>query len=252
MALFSWMKTRKPQFDAPLAPDEAVFVLGDIHGRIDLFAQLVDQLEARAHPDAKLVCVGDYIDRGDESAEVLRQVMRMQAEASGQMTCLLGNHEKMLLSFLDAPERAGPRWMRYGGLQTMASFRVDLGPGPERDWPAIRDALRAAIGPEMEAWLRGLPLSWRSGNLFVAHAGADPERAIVDQPEHGLLWGGENFYDTPRRDGIWVAHGHVISDSAAPTRGRIPVDTGAYATGRLTAALVEPGATAERVALFQT
>lgn len=250
MALFSWKKTRKPQFDTPLAPRDAVYILGDIHGRLDLLMQLLERLAAQAHPTARLLCVGDYIDRGDDSAAVLQQMMALQAvQGQDRVMCLMGNHEKMLLSFLDDPARAGPRWMHYGGLQTMASFRVGLGAGTERDWPAIRDALRAAMGAELEAWLRALPVSWQTGNLFVAHAGADPARAIGDQPEQGLLWGGEGFYDTPRRDGIWVAHGHVITEAAQARDGRITVDTGAYATGRLTAALVEPDG---RVKMIET
>jgi serine/threonine protein phosphatase 1 len=253
MAFFRWSRASRSQFDAPLAPDHAVIVLGDIHGRSDLLDQMLTRLARLTCPAAHLVCVGDYVDRGDESAAVLRRVMTLQKEApDGAMVCLMGNHEKMMLEFLDAPEAWGPRWTRHGGLQTLASFQVGLGPvkggGAERDWRAIRDALRAAMPPDLEAWLRALPLTWQSGNLFVAHAGADPQRAIADQKPRGLLWGGEGFYDIPRSDGIWVAHGHVITGDAQPVNGRIPVDTGAYATGRLTAAVIEPG----RVEFIQT
>lgn len=269
MALFRWGRSSRSQFDAPLAPETPVIVLGDIHGRSDLLDDMLQRLETEAPSEAHLVCVGDYIDRGDDSAAVLRMVQALQqAVPEGVMVCLMGNHERMLLDFLDAPEAVGPRWIRHGGLQTLASFQVALGPGlgpvtgepvsgaasgatparnsaPEaeaaRDWPAIRDALRAALGPALEAWLRALPLSWQSGNLFVAHAGADPARPISEQEPGGLLWGGAGFYDTPRDDGVWVAHGHVITPEAQAVNGRIPVDTGAYATGRLTAALIADG-----------
>ncbi len=104
-----------------------------------------------------------------------------------------------------------------------------------------RDALLRAAGDDLVAWMRGLPLVWSSGNLHVTHAGGDPASPIEPRRGHGLLWGHPDFLRKSRQDGYWMVHGHYVVSEAASTGGRISVDTGAYATGRLTAALIEPG-----------
>ncbi|NVK20595.1 MAG: serine/threonine protein phosphatase [Methylocystaceae bacterium] len=233
-----------PAFDAPLRPSVPFFAVGDVHGCDPLLEKLLSRLEGVAHPEARLVMVGDYVDRGDFSADVLRRLHRLQTEAEpGLMICLRGNHDQMLIDFLDDPKQTGSRWFRHGGLQTLASYGLAGVPqtAAEAQWIEVRDRLREAMGPEIEAWLRALPLSWQSGNVLVTHAGADPARPPGDQSEHDLLWGHPDFETVPRRDGIWVLHGHTITESTRPRDGRIPVDTGAYATGRLTAVLVETG-----------
>ncbi len=244
MRFLKWRRAPKPTFSAPLEPETPFFAVGDLHGCDALFERLLERLEELAHPTALLVCVGDYVDRGDQSAPLLERLRGMQQEASsGAMICLKGNHEEMLLAFLDDPAGAGPRWMRHGGLQTLASYRCQVpaeSASPE-EWEEARDRFREALGEETEAWLRGLPLLWQTGNVVVTHAGADPALPIGEQSEASLLWGHPDFETTPRTDGIWVVHGHTITDHPRPELGRIPTDTGAYATGRLTAALVEQG-----------
>lgn len=253
MALFPWIKAAKAPPAGPLMPETEVVVVGDIHGCADLLEQILAQITEAAPPTAHLVCVGDYVDRGEDSAEVLRAIQALQRAApEGQVVCLMGNHEKMLLDFCEAPEEFGPRWTRHGGAQTLASFDVAMGPPEGRDWQVLRDALRAAMGADLEDWLRALPTIWQSGNLVVTHAGADPHVPIDEQAVQGLLWGGAGFYDTPRRDGIWVAHGHVIVEVPKAAKGRIAVDTGAYATGRLTAAVIAPEMEAADIVFLQT
>lgn len=229
-----------PQFSAPLVPERPFAAVGDIHGRADLLRDLVGQLGAQAGTDWPLVFLGDYIDRGEHSAAVLAHLQELQAGGwPGEMICLMGNHEAMMLEFLEHPEEAGRRWLRNGGAHTLVSFEVPLpGPAPEALCEA-RDALRAALGPATEAWLRALPLCFRSGNVFAAHAGADPQTPLEAQQEEHLLWGHPAFLQTPRADGIWVVHGHTICDRATAEQGRISVDTGAYATHRLSAALIQ-------------
>lgn len=230
--LGNWIKGRlKPKRPFPqIAPDAPFVAIGDIHGRADLLARALAGLEG-----IQIICVGDYIDRGDHSAKVLRLL-----QGRPDIVCLSGNHEEMMLAFLDHPQKAGPRWLRHGGLQTLASFGVagarEGSSGAELE--KIAQALKAAIGPVQEHWLRSLPRVWQSGNVAVVHAGADP-RVPIDQ-QHGstLHWGHRDFARTDRQDGIWVLHGHTIVDSPTADRGRIAIDTGAYATGRLTCARV--------------
>lgn len=212
----------------PLNVPEPLCIVGDIHGRADLLSELADRLGGRG----RVVLVGDYIDRGEQSAAVLDYLM-----ARSDLECLKGNHEAMCLAFLDNPARHGARWMRAGGLQTLASFGVAAAPNPD-SFTAIRDALARAMGDDRIEWLRALPMVCQVGNLVVTHAGADPARPIAEQEDRCLLWGNPDFGKRPRGDGLWVAHGHVIVDAPYARDGRIAVDTGAYATGRLTAAIV--------------
>lgn len=240
-----FFKKRQPKpsgFIGALAPDVPFYAIGDIHGSDLLLERLIQKLANLAHPEARLVCVGDFVDRGEQSAQVLHRLFEMQNNAGDLMVCLMGNHEHMMLKFLDEPVSHGARWLRYGGLQTLASFQVAGLPGSsatELEWIALRDRFREALGPELENWVRNLPSHWKTGNVSVVHAGADPSMPIEGQDRATLLWGHPDFFKVPRKDGEWVVHGHTIVDVAQAKDGRIAVDTGAYATGKLTAALVE-------------
>lgn len=234
--LRSWIATKfgRTKSFADLAPDEPFYAIGDIHGRFDLLEGLLQRLD----PNLPVLCVGDYVDRGEESAAVLRFL-----QSRSDIVCLKGNHEQMLLQFLDNPETEGGRWLRYGGLQTLASFGVS-GVSEAAKGQALKAAsgdLRSAMGEELIGWVRALPLWYRTGNIFVTHAGTDPSRSLTDQRAEDLLWGHPDFLKTARSDHFWTLHGHTIVDEPIASGGRISIDTGAFATGRLTAVQVQPG-----------
>ncbi|MEL6641003.1 MAG: metallophosphoesterase [Pseudomonadota bacterium] len=243
MPLFRRIFSRpEPQanFSAPLTPDAPVFVIGDLHGCARQLRDLQSQM-AEEDPKAHQVYVGDYVDRGDQTKDVLDALFAERDNAN--ITCLRGNHEDMMLGFLQDPAEKGARWLRYGGLNTLGSYGID---GiPTNSDPTVFEVtamkLRAAIGPEILRWLDTLPTQWQTGNLAVVHAAADPKLPMALQAEQTLKWGHKDFMTTPREDGIWVAHGHTIVEEAKAEAGRIAVDTGAYATGRLTAAYVSFG-----------
>jgi serine/threonine protein phosphatase 1 len=227
-------------FDAALAPAETLAVIGDIHGCDRLLGRLLDKLAPHA-PD-RLVFVGDFVDRGEESRAVIDRLFALSQDPAAGAVFLRGNHEEMMLGFLDAPAENATRWLRFGGLQTLASYGiggVSEGAEPQAALRA-RDALAAAIGPERLAWLRALPRYFVSGNVAVVHAGANPAEPIEEQ-RGALVWGHRDFARVPRRDGMWVVHGHTVTDAVAPKAGRIGVDTGAYATGILSAVILAPG-----------
>jgi len=235
-----WKKTTP--FDAPIRPEKTVAVIGDVHGRIDLLDRLLDQLAALPITPETIVLVGDYIDRGEHSAEVVTRVKALSD--LGTCLALRGNHEDMLMSFLDLPEENGARWLRHGGLQTLASYRVTLksaSPGPE-ELRSIAAELKTKLGNDALHWLRGLQMHWQTGNVCVVHAAADPSLPMEEQSKHTLLWGHKAFRRKTRADGLWIVHGHTIVPAPVAEHGVISVDTGAYATGRLTAALIEPDA----------
>lgn len=225
----------KPSPFPPPHPDTPVEIVGDLHGCAALF----DALPA-PEPGCPRIFVGDLVDRGPDSRGVIERVRAH--DQAGHGTCLMGNHEAMMLEFLDDPVAAGQHWLRNGGLETLLSFGVAL-EDPRADAAVLqtaRDAFRAALGAPTEAWLRARPMLWQSGNLVVTHAGAEPETDIADQSARALLWGHPNFTRVPRRDGIWIARGHIIVSEAHAEEGRIAVDTGAFAAGRLSMARVMP------------
>jgi serine/threonine protein phosphatase 1 len=225
--ILGWGKARRATPLDPPRSEGPLCAIGDIHGRSDLLARA---LEAAS---GQVICVGDYVDRGADSAGVLRMLAGRK-----DVICLMGNHEEMMLDFLDDPARAGPRWLHFGGVETLASFgiRAPGKPGSDQAFSELRDALREALGPGLEDWLRALPSVWQSGNLVITHAGADPAKAIEDQDPATFRWGHPKLGQVARRDGFWVLRGHVIYDDPLIDAGVISIDTGAYATGRLTLA----------------
>lgn len=225
-------------FIADPAPDRPLYVVGDIHGCADLLDEILEKIKAdvrgRQHD---LVFVGDYIDRGEASNKVLARLHAIAGR--NHVTCLMGNHERMLLDFLDNPVRNGRRWFRNGGLQTLASFGIGSVTESSKDHTltTARDELMKNLGGSQQ-WLATLPLSYQSGNIFVAHAAAHPAMPIGNQPDKILLWGHPDFFSQVRRDSTWIVHGHTVVENPCVDAGRIGVDTGAYATGRLTAAVI--------------
>lgn len=231
--LFRSLRSQPPKAEfGPVSPEEPFYAVGDVHGRLDLLTRLL----AKFDPAKRVVMVGDYVDRGDDSKGVLSLLM-----ARPNTVCLRGNHEQMLIEFLEKPEKTGGRFLHNGGLQTLASFGIG-GVLPGSDDAALVEAaqeLRTAMGPEMIKWLSTLPYQFRSGNLAVVHAAAAPTVPMDLQAPRHLMWGHKDFPLTQRQDGTWIVHGHTIVPSVDIEPGRIALDTGAYATNRLSAVLFE-------------
>lgn len=226
-------------------PAQPLAIVGDLHGRADLLHAMLARLATR-NPLARLVFLGDLIDRGPDSQAVLTLVRALCLAAPDVTICLMGNHERMLLEFLADPARHGPRWWAAGGEATLASFGI--APGHSRN-PAARmqtmaDSLRNALPAGMEDWIASLPLIWRGGNLVLSHAGLDPGLALEDQGETALLWGRhQRKYQGLRPDGLWSVQGHQIVKDPRLEEGRVRLDLGAWRTGRLAAlCLDEAGA----------
>lgn len=228
MRLSSLLPGRPFPAPAPAAPFRAI---GDIHGCADLLARALDR------PGPPAICLGDMVDRGPDSAGVLRMLA-----ARPDIPCLMGNHEEMLLAFLNDPD-LDARWLRHGGAETLESFGLQA-PSPDAPLEAVAAAAHAlakAMGPDLIAWLAALPSLWRSGNVAVVHAAADPARPIPDQRIEVLRWGHRDFRHRRRRDGVWVVHGHVVVERPICRAGVASIDTGAWVTGRLTTAHVTAG-----------
>lgn len=216
-------------------PAQPVWFIGDIHGRLDLLRRMLNRLAA--DDGARIVVLGDMIDRGPDTAGVLELLATRQRRAPDRIICLMGNHERMLLEALDSPTRNAPHWLNHGGAETVQSFGLrPFAQDPEK----LAQELRAALPKGTEAWLRALPLMWHEGPIVAAHAGIDPDLPLTAQPEDTLLWGHRAYGRKPHKDGLWVVHGHRIVPQPQVRHGRIAVDTGAWQTGRLSAARLGP------------
>jgi len=231
-------KTARPDFDAVLKPATPFYVIGDIHGCDFLLGQILDKI--LQDTNAQLVFVGDYVDRGEDSAGVIKRLYEMVTDTHPQTICLAGNHEDMLLQFIDNPVKYGPRWLKYGGLQTLASYGISgiTTTSTGHALEEARDKLVDNMGEDILGWLRKLPTYWQNGNVAVVHAGADPDMPLASQLERTLKWGHEQFHKQDRQDGVWVIHGHNIVNRATIESGRVAIDTGSYATGKITAAYI--------------
>ena len=224
-----------------IKPESPFFAIGDIHGRADLLRDLLAQINPAN--DHKLVFLGDYVDRGPDSADTLNQLFELAKDKPEDVICLMGNHEQMLIDFIDDPLWRGSNWLRNGGSATLASFGIKGVPvRPEPDCAIEASvALERALPRGMLEWLRSLPLHWNSGNIWCVHAAMDPATPPRAQRTKTMLWGHPNFLSVPRNDGVCVVHGHTAIDDPTNMNSRIAIDTGAYRTDRLTAAHVTTG-----------
>jgi serine/threonine protein phosphatase 1 len=236
-----WLKAlvraqrRSPPLD--ILPDEDFFVIGDIHGCMAILVELLAVCET-FDPDARLVFVGDYIDRGEDSAAVLSSLADPSFLSHRKPVFLIGNHEEMLLDFLDGSDRVLPVWLANGGTMTLASLGLDaIGPkGTEISPDRLRGALKARLGVSVLAWLRSLHVSWASGNVVVSHAGVNQDGGRAGRGIKGAVLG-QGVNQTARLSGdFWSVEGHTIVKEPSVRGSRILVDVGAYASTRLAAA----------------
>jgi serine/threonine protein phosphatase 1 len=236
--MFGWFGRRRRFARVP--PRCCVYAVGDIHGRADLLEALLTRIVAHAgrYPDFRkvLVTLGDYVDRGPDSRGV---VDRLLSPPPGFETVhLMGNHEDLMLRFLSQPADGGV-WFQNGGGATMESYGVALGEWDIERAKPLRDALAAALPPAHLAFLRGLAPQHVEGDYFFAHAGVRPGVPLNRQDQDDLMWIREEFLRSTRDHGKVVVHGHSVAfkpeEYPSPERpSRIGIDTGAYATGRLT------------------
>lgn len=243
--LFGGKRTgdKRAMDDTLLAPDHPICAIGDIHGCDAQLSCMLDEIDAAGLSGETVVFLGDAIDRGPQSAQVLDRLFERASTRPEHTVVLMGNHERMMLDFIDDPLDKGSRWLLHGGVATLQSFGISCsssGPPPE-EMMDIAQALETALSPDVIAWLRGLPLYWASGNICCAHAALNPDKSPDAQSERSLLWGHPQFLKKRRQDELCVVHGHTIVASPTICAGRIAVDTGAYRGGKLSAVRLETG-----------
>jgi serine/threonine protein phosphatase 1 len=216
-------------------PPQIVYAIGDVHGCLDLLRHIEAEIAADAPPggEAWIVVLGDVIDRGPASAQVLDHLLG-RPPAGLRRLCLRGNHESLMLAFLRQP-RGHSEWFEMGGLETLASYGMPVGNIHELSSRRLENLVMSHIPNEHVSFLEGLPLAIEMPDWVFVHAGLKPGRAISSQREGDLLWYRDDFAETYEGLGKVVVHGHTPVDTPMMTRYRIDVDTGAYYSGRLSA-----------------
>ena len=238
---WSWLtgqlngRTRLPA----TAAGERVYAVGDVHGRLDLFRKLLKQLEADAGSQkcpTRIILLGDLIDRGPHSMQMLELARRMQRQNSDRLVVLGGNHEDMLLASAEGNAEAQRLWLRNGGDATLMSYGLDPSEFARLTPRERGRTLEQRVGVDTLVWLEALPSACRSGDYFFCHAGIRPGVALESQRREDLLWIRREFLSSNRFHGAVIVHGHCETDEVEVLPNRINVDTGAYRSGELTAA----------------
>lgn len=218
--------------------NSVIYAVGDVHGRDDLLEQLHEDIVAHhrffhAERQGEIVYVGDYIDGGAHSDRVIDRLM--SGIQGFQTTCLMGNHEAMMLECLQTDNRqAWYTWLSNGGDDTLACLGVSLRFGGYD--PA---ELGAALGDARITWLKARPLHYSAGRYLFVHAGIAPEVPLERQSLKDLLWIRSRFLESEEDHGFIVVHGHTPGDAPVVKHNRICVDTGATSNGELTAAVLD-------------
>jgi len=223
---------------------QRAYVVGDVHGRLDL----LDELLARIHADldqrpsrkTMLVFVGDLIDRGPNSAQVVER-LRTYRHPGVRTAFILGNHEEVLLRILAGEAELIDDWRRFGGAQCLESYGVDVGELIGRDDDAQLEIVREAIPKAHAEFLGSFVDTCRFGDYLFVHAGIRPGVELEQQLQSDLRWIRQPFLHDRRDHGFVVVHGHTISSEVEERPNRIGIDTGAYHSGVLTALAIEEG-----------
>jgi serine/threonine protein phosphatase 1 len=235
------LRSRRSISRPRLPTGRRIYAIGDIHGRADLlislFARIDEDMKARPTAEAIQVLLGDYIDRGASSRQVIDMLIARRRNPNVML--LKGNHEEYALAFLRDPSLL-PRWKNIGGLNTVLSYGVTL--PHNQDEKSQREVALAFLNSLPEShhrFLQGLALSFSCGDFFFVHAGVRPGIPLQEQSQHDLLWIRDDFLLHEEDFGKIVVHGHTPTREPDVRSNRINIDTGAYATGRLTCLVLE-------------
>jgi serine/threonine protein phosphatase 1 len=240
-----WPKlTSQIKRTSPRLPDRArIYAIGDVHGRADLLDQTLLRIDAdlATYPGCRpmQVFLGDYIDRGPSSRAVLDRLI--DRSRTHEIVCLRGNHETYLFEFLQNPAVLAD-WRRLGGLETLMSYGLE--PSMKADMAEqleLAKALEVSLPKHHRQFLRSLRTSFSCGDFFFVHAGVRPGIPLEQQREEDLLWIRDDFLLCEDDFGKIVVHGHTPVREPDIRPNRINIDTGAYATGRLTCLIIESG-----------
>jgi len=242
----SWFHRIGHPKERGFAPERTrIYAVGDIHGRVDLLRELHDKIcadaEGKQFSRKVIVYLGDYIDRGEGSKEVVDLLIaETLADAGFESKCLLGNHERSMLDFL-RDTASGPNWVIYGGESTLLSYGVGhpRGNGMDDRWALIQNRLRDGIPPAHLEFFESLEPGHIEGGYLFVHAGIRPGVALEKQDLMDMIWIRDDFLNSKADHGFCVVHGHTVATEPDIQSNRIGIDTGAYSSGTLTCLVLE-------------
>lgn len=238
-----WQKAPATWQVPPAVPDgHRVYAVGDVHGQDHLLADLLAKIEvdiaARPGRDVTIVFLGDLIDRGPKSAEVVER-LRTYRPVGVRTEFLAGNHEEVLLRILEGEDSLVADWLRFGGSHCARSYGLSASQLAKMSPSDAVETLRSTIPAEHQAFLASFADTFRAGDYLFVHAGIRPGVALAEQAQIDLRWIRGPFLDHPARHEVMVVHGHSITEEVDERAGRIGIDTGAYKHGVLTALVLE-------------
>ena len=221
---------------------QRIYAIGDVHGRFDLLQKIENKIikDAKDFDGTKLiVMLGDYVDRGPQSAEVISHLIA-PPPTGFERICLAGNHEQVMLDFLHAPE-SSENWLKFGGDETLRSYGIspDLVTQNGLSSRKFAQILKANVPDDHLKFLSELPSIVTMPDYIFVHAGIRPGVEISQQVDQDLMWIRGKFLTHDWTDGPTIVHGHTPGDAPEIINGRVNIDTGAYATEKLTAARVD-------------
>jgi len=218
--------------------EEAVWAIGDVHGCDALLKALLAVIDSMRVEEAaaRVILLGDYVDRGPRSREVMDLLIAVQGDDRFDATFIRGNHDHMMLSFLDEA-RFGPGWVTMEAAVTLQSYGVRpcISDAPGSVWREVQAQFQDAVPEAHVAFLRGLEPSVGIDDYFFTHAGVRPGRSLDKQRPEDLMWIRNRFLEDKRRLSKVIVHGHTPTSAPHSDARRIGVDTGAYSSGVLTA-----------------
>ncbi len=216
-----------------------VYAIGDIHGHLDILKRLMAKIVAdvATHPDLKpiLVFVGDYVDRGPDSRGVIDYLLNDLPEHM-EKHFLRGNHEDVFLRFLDGEVSLAESWLQFGGAACLASYGVNpFRPGIRQNPGTLIEEMLEKFPETHRTFLDNTEFYYENGDYYFTHAGVRADLPLEEQQPRDLMWVREPFLSNEKDYGKVIVHGHTIVDTPEIHANRIAIDTGAYATGQLTA-----------------
>jgi serine/threonine protein phosphatase 1 len=221
---------------ATLPPGQRVYAIGDIHGCLDRLAvvheQIAEDLATRPVDESVLVHLGDYVDRGLDSAQVVDWLSGGAPVPVERIVNLMGNHEDMMLQALTGTDKeANSTWLANGGADSLLSWEISRKVAPA-EWAGL-------IPAEHQTFLRELKINFRFGQYFFVHAGIRPGVPLDKQEKQDMLWIREPFLSWKHSLDVVVVHGHTPRQEPVVRLNRIGIDTGAVMGGTLTCVVLE-------------
>lgn len=230
----------EPAARATVPSGQRIYAIGDIHGRLDLFDQLLERIDAddsaRGDAETTLILLGDLVDRGPDSRGVVERAMGLMA--TGRVRVLAGNHEEMMLGSLSQDETLR-HFLRHGGKQTLFSYGLGFEEYCAMQLEQLRERMIALVPQSHIAFMEAMEDSIVVGDYLFVHAGIRPGVPLDQQNRADMRWIRREFLEHQGDHGHVVVHGHSIAEFPEVRANRIGIDTGASASGRLTAVGLE-------------